>query len=239
MSKKDIVPYGGNNTLPELSRTALDCVPVPSHRPAEFFDIFRSPTDIVRRDTDYVVERGHYVDARINEVRKTTTLVQERINAAALIADIENRLIEIQRATDHERYRNESSRNAEKVRMAYDNRIAVEKKEAELIRAREGHIRAQRNCDAAERLAPAQVDEWYAQQEARKSAAFADRQDALADLARGSNSGVNPAAAADAAARQREHDLAAIEHEIELQRERGNAPAVLALSNLRARLRAA
>ena len=172
-------------------------------------------------------------------LQKMRTLIHERIGAAADIADIENAIIEIQRASDHQRYKNESARNAEKTQMAYDHRAAVEKKEAELARAREAHIRAQRNCDAAERVAPAQVDQWYAEAEARRHNAFAERQDAAADLARGSPVQANPAAAADAAARQRADDLATIEHQIELERERGNAAAVMALTTLRARLRAA
>lgn len=239
MSKKDITLYRGNS-LPELSRSALETLPdLPSSSGAHLFDSFRTPATIVRRDTDLVNAHTDYLDARINQLRKANILIDERISVASKIADMENCLIEIQREKDHERWKNESARNAEKTEMAYNHRIAVTRKEAELARAQEAHIRAVRNRDAAERVAPLEADKWYAEAEARRHNAYAERQDAATDLARGSLPANNPAAAADAAARQREDDIAAIEHQIELERQRGNLAAVMALTTLRARLRAA
>jgi len=238
MSKNDLVPYSGN--LPALSREVMECLPhLPAHRRSAFLDLFRSDTRIMELDTEYVVQHGHYLDARINQIQKTRTLIRERIGAASDIADMENAIIEIQRSKEHERWMNEASRNAAKVEGAYNHKIAVANKETELARAQERLVRARRNVDAAERLAPGQVDEWYAAQEAKKANAFAERQDALADLAQGRVPAVDPKIAADAAARSREEALAVVENELELQRARGNAAAVMALSNLRARLRAA
>ena len=222
MSKNDLVPYTGN--LPTLSREVQDCLPhLPAHRRSEFLDLFRSDTRLMQLDADFVYERGRYLDARINEVQKVRTLVQEYTGASADIADIENQLIEIQRSKDHERWMSELKRNAERVEISYDHRITVKNKETELARAEERLVRARRNVDAAERMAPGQVDQWYAEQEARKSNAFAERQDALADLAQGRVPAVDPRAAADAAARQRDEALALIENELELQRSRGNS----------------
>ncbi|MGE3702633.1 MAG: hypothetical protein AB7G08_28285 [Hyphomicrobiaceae bacterium] len=238
MSKNDIVPYSGQ--LPALSREVMDCLPhLPAHRRSAFLDLFRSDTRIMQLDADYIFEHRRYLDARINQIQKARTLVKERIAVAADIANMENAIIEIQRAKEHERWMNEANRNAVKVEGAYNHKIAVTNKETELARAQERLVRARRNVDAAERLAPGQVDEWYSAQEARKANALAERQDAFADLAQGRAPPVDPRAAADAAARQREEALAVVDNEIELQRSRGNSAAVMALSNLRARLRAA
>src|SRR5207237_1328059 len=144
-------------------------------------------------------------------------------------ADMENALIEIQRDKDHQRWASESKRSAEKVQTAYDNRIAVARKEAELAKTQEAVVRAQRNRDAAERVAPAQVDQWYAEAEARRHNAFAERQDAAADLARGSAAALDPTQQKDAESQQRSADLAVLDHEIELARARGNEGALLAL----------
>lgn len=192
----------------------------------------------MKSDADFVTEHVRYTDARIRQIKSVHSLIDERIAIAAKIADIDNVLIEIQRSREHERWQTEQKRNAEKIHQAYDNQIAVARKEMQLAQAREALVRAQRNCEAAERLKDVEVDRWYAEAEARRTNALAERQDAAADLARGPLTAADPATVAAVAQKQREHDLAALDHEIELQRGRGDQHAVLALMNAKARLRA-
>jgi len=235
MSKKEIVRRPDTD-LPATSRpSALGSLPdLPSSSGAWF----GTRTSIMRKDADFIREHQRYLDARVKQIKSAHELVDERISIAAKIADMDNILIEIQRSREHERWQNEQKRNSERIQAAYDNQISVARKEGQLAQAREALTRAQRNCEAAERVAPAQVDQWYAEAEARKNNALAERQDTAADLARGRSSR-DGGAPADAAAAQRALDLETVEHQIELERERGNQSAVLALMNLRARLRAA
>ena len=83
-----------------------------------------------------------------------------------------------------------------------------------------------------------QIDAWYQAAAAKRNESEATRQDTDHDL-HNTQPPASLDALKDAAKQQLAADLASVEHQIELERERGNAAAVMALSNFRARLKAA
>jgi hypothetical protein len=171
---------------------------------------------------------GRLIDAKMRIMRKI-----------AEVADLPNLIAEEQRQREHARILAEHRRVLDGVNATHDLELALARQNVELTRVREQGVRAQRNLQAAERVSDVEVARWYAEAQARANNAEAERQDTAVDLARGSQVASAPTVAQGAAAKQRAQDLQTVEHQIELERERGNQAAVLALMNLRARLKAA
>ena len=165
--------------------------------------------------------------------------MDSRVTVAAKLADLENVLVEIQRQKDHDRWRAERARESEQLQAAYDLKIMLARKEAELAKAEESVIRAQRNCEAADRVKATEIDVWYAEAQARRNNAHAERDDTAADLNRTAASPSNPDTPKSSAAAELAQLFATLDDQIELEKQRGNQQAVLALQNVRARLKAA
>jgi hypothetical protein len=199
---------------------------------------FGSRTYVARKDAEFVEAHTRLLNARGEQCDALTALVEKRIALGAKIADLHNVLVELQRLRDHERWQAERKRQHERMQGDYDDQIAVARNEAELDRAHEAAVRAQRNREAAERVKQSEIDAWYHAAEARRHNAVAESQDTAADLARTSAQPSSDAAIHQAADAQRAHALAVLDNQIELERQRGNEAALLALLNLRARLAA-
>jgi hypothetical protein len=179
--------------------------------------------------------------ARQKQSDAYTALIEARMRIArtlAELADLPNLIAEEQHQREHVRLQNDHRRALERAQAIYDLKIALARNDAELSRLKEKAVRAERNHEAALRVKDTEIDAWYAQARSRANSATAQFQDTAADLARGPLTAVDPAATAAAATQQREHDIAALDHEIELQRGRGDQHAVLALMNAKARLKA-
>ncbi len=167
------------------------------------------------------------LDARVRTARKFGEL-----------GDLANLLAEEQREREHARALGETRRVIETLRAAHDVQLAIAKNNLELARTQEQVVRAQRNLEAARRVADVEIDAWYQAAAAKRNESEATRQDTDHDL-HNTQPPASLDALKDAAKQQLAADLAFIEQQIELERERGNAAAVMTLSNLRARLRAA
>lgn len=192
---------------------------------------FGSETTIARKNTAFVEQHTAYLRARAAQSNAMSALVDSRVALAERLADLHNVLHELQERRDHERWLADCRRDRERTQARYDHQLLVIRNEAELAKAREAIVRAQRNLEAAERVKAAQIDEWYAKADAQRNNALAERQDTAADLAH-----TPPPSAAGS---QLPELLAILDHQIELEKQRGNSAAALALANLRARLRAA
>lgn len=191
-------------------------------------------TKVVNNSIEYNLARGRQSDSLASAIDARIRLARKY----AEVLDLPNLLAEDQREREHGRALAEHRRVLASVDAVHSLHVALAQHELELAKIREHGVRAQRNLEAAQRMKDVEVDRWYAEAEARKNNAYAERQDA-ADLLRGGSGAQSPQAAADAAAKQRDLDLATVEHAIELERERGNAAGVMVLTTLRARLRAA
>ncbi|MGE3702250.1 MAG: hypothetical protein AB7G08_26265 [Hyphomicrobiaceae bacterium] len=167
---------------------------------------------------------GRLIEAKMRLMRK-----------AAEVRDLPNLIAEEQRQREHARSLAETRRAVETVAAVHELHLAIARHEVEIAKTREQGVRAQRNLEAAQRVKDAEIDSWYQAAAARANNATAEYQDTLADLQRGQTA-PDPGATASAAANQRAADLAVLDHEIELERQRGNQAAVFALTNLRARL---
>jgi hypothetical protein len=195
-----------------------------------------SRTYVIKKDADFVEAHTRLLIARGKQCDALNELVEKRIALGAKIADLHNVLAEQQRVRDHERWHAERKRQHDRMQADYDDLLAVTRNETELDRAREVGIRAQRNREAAQRVKQSEIDAWYHAAQARRNNARAEDQDTAADLARTPSEPPSESATKQAAEAQRAHDLATLDNEIELQRQRGNDAAMLALLNLRARL---
>lgn len=194
---------------------------------------------VIARNTRVVAADVDYLDARRRQADAYLALIEARLRVAQKIAeliDLPNRLHDDQRQREHARHLAEQKRALERLQADYDRRIATARNEAELARVQETGVRASRNFEAARRVKESEIDRWYAEAEARRNNAEADRQDTAADLVR--DHPQTPDAATGRGV-QRAADLAVLDHQIELERQRGNEAAVLALMNLRARLQGA
>lgn len=194
--------------------------------------------DVIARNTRVVGNSAAYLETRRRQSDAYAALIDSRIRIAqkiAELADLPQRMNDEQRTREHVRYVAEQKRALERLQAAYDHRIAVARNEAELARIREIGVRASRNFEAARRVKESEIDRWYAEAVARRNNAEAERQDTAADLLRGQPIG----SGASGAPAERAIDLAILDHQIELERQRGNEAAVLVLLNLRARLQAA
>lgn len=220
---------------PEQVGALVKEIGTPASRPAgnHWFGLQRN---VLARNTLVVDNDTRYLESRRRQADAYGALIDSRIRIAQKIAelvDLPQRLNEEQATREHLRYVAEQKRAFERLQSAYDRRIAVARNEAELARIRETGVRASRNFEAARRVKESEIDRWYAEAVARRNNAEAERQDTAADLQRATGDG-----RADAVGTaERDADLAILDHQIELERQRGNEIAVLTLLNLRARLR--
>lgn len=153
----------------------------------------------------------------------------------AELADLPNLIAEEQRSREHQRWKAEQDRQAARTQVAYNEQLAAARHTVALAQIGEAAVRAERNLEAARRVKDAQLDQWYAEAQARTNNAKAECEDTVADLGYHSPAGPTTSTVDEAAA-QKARDLAVLDNQIELERQRGNEAAVMALLNLRARL---
>jgi hypothetical protein len=237
MADERKLPARHSPTLPSVVRdvTASDHLPSGSH-----FS-FGTQAWILERRKRLVDRSTELMLSQASQSAAYAGLLDARIRVAEKfgeVADLSSVLAEQQREREHRRTLSENRRVVESLKAAHDVRLAIAQQDLELARTQEHIVRAQRNLDAARRVKDIEVDSWYAQAAARRNEAEATRQDSDADLLR-TQSTASPDAIKTAIADQLAATLAAVEHQIELERERGNAAGVMALSNVRARLKAA
>jgi hypothetical protein len=219
-----------------ISRTTLG--DLPTTLPGKSGAWFGSKTYVAKKDAEFVETHTRLLKARGEQCDAPNSLIDKRIELGAKIADLHNLLAEQQRLRDHERWQAERKRHHERMQADYDDQVALARNETELDRAREAAVRAQRNREAAERVKQSEIDAWYHAAEARRHNAVAESQDTAADLASSPAHPPSHTAVQQAADAQRAHALAVLDNQIDLERQRGNETAVLALLNLRARLSA-
>lgn len=228
--KKSLVPR--SSSVPATIRSpALPTLPSGPH-------FLGTATGVARRNAAFVDAHTGHLDARRRQTDAMAGLVDSRITLAAKLADLHNVLFELQRERAHHRAVAADRRSGERQQAAFDQELAVARHEAALSRVREQAVRAQRNLEAAQRVAPAEVDAWYAAAQARRNNALAEYQDTAADLSRSAPAG-NTDALKEAVAAELAQVLAMLDHQIELEKQRGNADAAATLQNMRARLKAA
>jgi hypothetical protein len=194
---------------------------------------------LTRRTGTVDASTGHLL-ARVRQSDAYSGLIDARMRNArkiAELADLHNLIAEEQQQREHGRWLADRRRDLERVQAIYDHKISTARNDAELDRIKETAVRAARNHEAAQRVKDIEIDKWYSQAQARAFNAAAERQDAAVDLARPPPP--DPSAAGAVARQQREQDIATVEHEIELARQRGNSEAAAALANLLARLKGA
>lgn len=197
--------------------------------------------NVLARNTRVVGRSADYLDARRRQSDSYTELIDARMRIArklAELADLHNVIAEDQSAREYSRWQAQQARQAGHAQAAHDAEVASVRSQVELTRLQEINVRAQRNLEAAQRVKEAEIDRWYAEAQSATNNARAEFQDTVADLKAAASQGNEPATPG-AASRQREHDLSVLDHQIEIEKQRGNEQAVLVLQNLRARLRAA
>ena len=222
---------------PDLLPSVLREIGTPAERPTgnHWFGFQRN---VIARNTRVVDADIAYLEARRRQGDAYVALIDARFRIAQKIAeliDLPNRINDEQRAREHARHLAERKRELERLQAAYERAFAIARNDVELARLHEGGVGASRNLEAAQRVKDVEIDSWYSQAQARRNNSQAERDDTLADLQRMT---AGPAEA-HSLGRQRSSDLAVLDHQIELERQRGNEAAVLALLNLRARLQAA
>jgi hypothetical protein len=192
---------------------------------------------VLARNTAVVERSADYLDARRRQSDSYSALIDARMRIArklAELADLPNVIAEDQRQREHARLIAEDARLAQRVQAVRTGELGKVRHDTELARLQEERVRAERNLEAAQRVKEAEIDRWYAEAQARKNNALVEREDTAADLNRTtSNAGPEAKAAADPLA----HTLALLDHQIEIERQRGNTEAAAALINLRARLK--
>jgi hypothetical protein len=197
--------------------------------------------DVIANNQRVVDNSSSYNMARARQSDSLAALLDARIRLGlkyAEVVDLPNVLAEAQRQREHARVLAEQRRALELVKVVHEMHLTLARHETELAKQREQGVRAERNLDAARRVADTLVDTWYQQAMAQRNEAEAVKQDTDHDLKR-----AQPAVSTDAIKGAVEQELAKtvaiIEHEIELARQRSNPAAVLALQNFLARLKAA
>jgi hypothetical protein len=225
-------------TRPATGVTRLTLGDMPTTLPSTSGAWFGSRTYVTTKDAEFVEAHTRLLQARGKQCDALNELIEKRIKLSGKIGDLHNVLAEQQRVRDHDRWEAERRRQYARMQADYDDQITLARNQASLERAREAAIRAQRNREADERVKQSEIDAWYHAAEARRHNAVADSQDAEADLTRAPNEPRSEAASQQAAESQRAHALAVLDNQIELERQRGNEAAVLALLNLKARLSA-
>lgn len=230
------VPARRNSTLPSLITDEMrnDQLPAGNHRFGLQRNVISRNTAVVEYDTAYKLARVRQADAQVANIDARIRLARKY----AEVVDLHNLLAEEQRQREHARDLAETHRVGDKLKASHDLRMALLQHELDSAKVREQIVRADRNLEAARRVADVQIDSWYQQAAAARNESEAVRQDTDADL-RGTQPTIAPDALKAAAADELGRALATIDNEIELARQRGNAGAVLALQNIKARLRSA
>ena len=188
--------------------------------------------DVIVKNTSVVDNSTGYLLARRRQSDAYAALIDARMRIAekiAELADLPHRIAAEQRAREHVRDLDDKRHELERLNADIERRLAAARAATELARIEETSVRATRNLEAAQRVKESEIDRWQAEAEARRNNAAAERADTLADLQRplpppGGEPGHSFA------------DL--LDHQIELERQRGNEHAVMALLNLRARIKA-
>jgi hypothetical protein len=237
MSDDSKVPARHSSTLPSVVRDMTTGDHLPSGR--EFW--FGTQAGVLERRKRVVDNSTALMLSQQQQANAYTGLIDARMRTARKfgeLADLPNLLADDQREREHARALSEHRRVLENVNAVHALHVAIAQHDVEIARIREQGVRADRNLEAARRVKDAEIDAWYQQAAARRNESEATRQDTDADLHR-TQSTANPDAVKAAMEEQLAQALAAVEHQIELERERGNLAGVMALSNVRARLRAA
>jgi hypothetical protein len=230
------VPARQSPALPSVFNDIFGADNLPAGRHTWGFqrDVIANNQRVVDNSTAYNLARARQSDS-------LAALLDARIRLGlkyAEVVDLPNVLAEAQRQREHARVLAEQRRALELVKVVHELHLTVARHETDLAKQREQGVRAERNLEAARRVAPAQIDEWYQAAAARRNEAEAVRQDSDVDLKR-----TQPATSADAIKSAIEQEMAKVvaitEHEIELAKQRGNPAAALALQNFLARVKAA
>jgi len=211
-----------------------DMTPAGNHQLGFQRGVLTRNTAVVEASTAYNLARARQADSAVSVLDSRIRLARKY----AEVLDVHNLINEDQREREHGRVLSEHRRVLQNVNAVHALQIAMAQHDAELAQLRERGVRAHRNWEAADRLKDAEIDSWYAQAAARRNESEATRQDTHSDLHR-TQATASPDALKAAAEQQLAATLDALEHQIELERGRGNAQAVMTLTNLRARLKAA
>ncbi len=230
------VPARPDSALPALLSEAMRSEHLPTGNHAFGFqhNVIARNQRVVDASTSYNLARARQSDSLISVIDSRMRLARKY----AEVIDLPNLIADDQRQREHSRAISEHRRVLENVNAVHELHLAIAQHDLEIAQIRERGVRAHRNLEAAQRVKDAEIDSWYAQAAARRNESEATRQDTDADLHRSQSATTSDALKA-VATEQVAQALAAVEHQIELERDRGNAAGVLALSNLRARLRAA
>lgn len=200
---------------------------------------FGFEADVIARNTHTVDNSTANLCSRRGQSDAFSALLDARMRLGrkyAELADLPNLIAEEQREREHVRGLAENRRVLERLVSGHDIMLAMARNETDLAKQHEKAVRAQRNHEAAIRVKDVEIDEWYAQARARTNNSRADEQDTFADLNR---TAPTSADSDDAVAAHRNETLALLIHQVELEKQRGNAAAVLALNNAIARIKAA
>ena len=200
---------------------------------------FGFEADVIGRNTHTVDNSTAYLVSRRGQSDAFSALLDARMRLGrryAELADLPSVIAEEQREREHVRGLAENRRVLERLVSGHDIMLAMARNETDLAKQHEKTVRAQRNHEAAIRVKDVEIDQWYAEARARTNNSRADEQDTFADLNRTAPSSAD---SDDAVATHRNDTLALLYHQIELEKQRGNAAAVLALNNAIARIKAA
>jgi hypothetical protein len=235
MAKDGKPPARHSPTLPSVLRD----VTVSDHLQSGS-DFSFGPRGWILERRKRVVDRSR--DLMLSQASQSSAyegLLDARIRVAkkfSEVADLANLLAEEQREREHRRTVSENRRVVEDLEAAHNIRLTIAQQDLEIARMHEQVVRAQRNLEASRRVADVQVDAWYAQASAQRNEAEAVKQDTAVDLQR-THSVTSPDVVKSAMAEELAKAIATIDNEIELATGRGNTTAVLALQNVRARLK--
>lgn len=214
-----INPYG-KPALPELSQ-------------GPYSSFWIGETEAKRKNAEFIRADADLLAARRAQAQAMSDLVDTRVGLANKIAGLQAHLHEHALQLEQKSWLAHHTRARERMQTELDVEIARARLEAELAKAREIKARSERNQDAAERISQSQVDQWWAEQEARKANALAEHQDAIADLTRAPVAGGATPSRQDGSSA-----LVILEHQLEIERQRGNTEGVSTLQNAIARIKA-
>lgn len=229
---KPLVPV--RTTLPAERKSSAVLVPDLSTQLPSGPHLFGTATEVAKRNTSFVEAHTGHLLARVAQAHALSALVDARTSLAARIGELRATIEETQRSLEHQRFIAAHNRQKDQINSTYELQIIAAKNEAELHRAREQVVKADRNRAAALRVRDSQIDQWHAEQEARLNNAQAEFADTREDLARSA-----PPPSTARVQNDIDELLRVVDSEIEHQKSRGNAAGVLALQNARARFKSA
>lgn len=194
--------------------------------------------DVIANNQRVVDNSAAYNTSRARQTDSYIELLRARMRAAHVcseIADLPNALGNAQREREHSRSLAEDRRVLERLAAVHELKMALARHDTELAQQREKAVRADRNRITAETVKDEQIQQWYHEQQARANEARATYQDTAHDL--------NRAPASDqprtADAQDLEQLLATLDDQLAKEKARNNSQAVMALQNLRARIKSA